>query len=123
MRCIKIKRVLIVDDQHGIRMLLKEILVKEGYETYSAADGEEAIQIVSEVKPHLVLLDMKIPGMDGLDILKHIKDVNESIKVMIMTAYGELNMINEAMEIGAISYFLKPFDINDIRVLVKKELC
>lgn len=102
---------------------MKEILLKEGYETYLAADGEEAIQIVNEVKPDLVLLDMKIPGMDGIDILKHIIKVDKSIKVMIMTAYAELNMINEAMEIGAISYFLKPFDINDIRASVKKELC
>ncbi len=117
------KKVLVVDDQAGIRILLNEILQKEGYEAYSAANGEEALKIVSEKVPDLVILDMKIPGMDGIEILTRIKAKNADIKVMIMTAYGELNMINEAMEIGAVSYFLKPFDINEIRQSIRMELC
>jgi len=116
------KKLLIVDDQYGIRMLLDEIFQKEGYETYQAANGQEALEIVKKENPHLVILDMKIPGMDGLEILKHIKQIDEQVKVIIMTAYGELDMIQEAMKLGAITHFAKPFDIEEIKVAVKKEL-
>lgn len=117
------KRLLIVDDQYGIRILLSEVFIKDGYKIYLAETGEEALEIVKKEKPDLVLLDVKIPGMDGLDILKHIKEYDENIKVMMMTAYGELDLMGKAMERGAIAYFLKPFDINEIRSSVEKELC
>lgn len=117
------KRLLIVDDQFGIRLLLSEVFLKEGYEIYSAATGEEALAIVNKEKLDLVMLDIKIPGMDGIDILKQIKKIDKNLKVIMMTAYGELNLIGEAMKKGAIAYFLKPFDIYEIRQTVKKELC
>ena len=63
--------------------------------------------------PDLVLLDMKIPGMDGLEILKHIKQDRSEIKVIMMTAYGELDMIKEATDLGALMHFTKPFDIDE----------
>ncbi|MDF2938123.1 MAG: spo0F, partial [Paenibacillaceae bacterium] len=69
-----------------------------------------------------VLLDMKIPGMDGLDILKHIKQIDSSIKVIMMTAYGELDMIKEATDLGALTHFTKPFDIDELRLAVNTEL-
>lgn len=116
------KRILVVDDQFGIRILLNEIFSKEGYDTFSAASGQEALEIVEKKEPHLVLLDMKIPGMDGLEILTRIKEMNEQVKVIIMTAYGELNMINEAMASGAVAYFSKPFDIDEVRITVHKEM-
>lgn len=113
------KKLLVVDDQYGIRLLLHELFKKEGYVTFQAASGQEALNIVGERQPHIVLLDMKIPGMDGLEILKHIHSMNEQVKVIIMTAYGELNMINEAMALGAIAFFAKPFDINEVKTFVK----
>ena len=70
----------------------------------------------------LVLLDMKIPGMDGIEILKRMKMIDESIRVIIMTAYGELDMIKESKELGALTHFAKPFDIDEIRDAVKKYL-
>lgn len=114
------KKILVVDDQYGIRILLTEIFNKEGYDTFSAENGEEALSIVRRKKPRLVLLDMKIPGMDGLEILKRIKRLNDETKVIIMTAYGELNMINEAMAVGAINFFSKPFDIDEMRASVQE---
>jgi two-component system, response regulator, stage 0 sporulation protein F len=69
-----------------------------------------------------MILDMKIPGMDGLEILRRVKKTNPEINVIIMTAYGELDMIHEAMELGAITHFAKPFDIDEIREVVRKEL-
>lgn len=116
------KKVLIVDDQNGIRVLLVEVFSNEGYNTFQASNGKLALEIVRNESPDLVLLDMKIPGMDGLDILKHIKQIDASIKVIMMTAYGELDMIKEATDLGALTHFTKPFDIDDLRLAVNKEL-
>lgn len=113
-------KLLIVDDQFGIRILLSEVFQKAGYKTYQAANGVQALDIVEKHNPDLVLLDMKIPGMDGLEILKRMKLINEDIRVIIMTAYGELDMIQEAKDLGAITHFAKPFDIDEIREAVKK---
>jgi two-component system response regulator (stage 0 sporulation protein F) len=114
--------ILIVDDQYGIRILLNEVLKKEGYNTLQAANGPEAVKLAKEHNPDLVLLDMKIPGMDGIEILKRMKADNPDIRAIIMTAYGELDMIQEAKNIGAITHVPKPFDIDDIRKTVKDHL-
>ncbi|QCT00852.1 response regulator receiver protein [Paenibacillus algicola] len=115
-------KVLIVDDQNGIRILLMEVFSSEGYETFQAANGRIALDIVKSQAPDLVLLDMKIPGMDGLEILKHIKQMNPEIKVIMMTAYGELDMIKEATDLGALMHFTKPFDIDEMRMAVNMQL-
>ncbi|NMO97918.1 response regulator [Paenibacillus lemnae] len=115
-------KVLIVDDQNGIRILLMEVFSSEGYETFQAANGRIALDIVRNHVPDLVLLDMKIPGMDGLEILKHIKQMNPDIKVIMMTAYGELDMIKEATDLGALMHFTKPFDIDEMRLAVNMQL-
>jgi two-component system, response regulator, stage 0 sporulation protein F len=115
-------KILIVDDQFGIRILLNEVLQKEGYDTFQAANGLQALEILNGHVPDLVLLDMKIPGMDGIEILKRMKVLQPDIKVIIMTAYGELDMIQEAMDLGAITHFAKPFDIDDIRKAVEKHI-
>jgi two-component system response regulator (stage 0 sporulation protein F) len=115
-------KILIVDDQFGIRILLNEVFQKEGYNTYQAANGLQALDIVKKHDPDLVLLDMKIPGMDGIEILKRMKVIDPDIRVIIMTAYGELDMIQEAKDLGAIMHFAKPFDIDDIRGAEKLHL-
>lgn len=116
------KKVLIVDDQNGIRVLLMEVFSSEGYLTFQASNGKLALEIVRSEAPDLVLLDMKIPGMDGLEILKHLKAINMDIKVIMMTAYGELDMIKEATDHGALMHFTKPFDIDEMRMAVNMQL-
>ncbi|MEH7352198.1 response regulator [Neobacillus drentensis] len=116
------EKILIVDDQFGIRILLNEVFQKEGYQTFQAANGIQALDIVTKHDPDLVLLDMKIPGMDGIEILKRMKVIDPDIRVIIMTAYGELDMIQEAKDLGAITHFAKPFDIDDIRAAVRKHI-
>lgn len=113
---------LIVDDQNGIRVLLMEVFSSEGYNTFQASNGKLALEIVRSESPDLVLLDMKIPGMDGLEILKHVKAINKEIKVIMMTAYGELDMIKEATDHGALMHFTKPFDIDEMRIAVNMQL-
>lgn len=116
------KRLLIVDDQVGIRILLLEVFATEGYDTFQAANGRAALEIVRNHRPDLVLLDMKIPGMDGLEILKQVKEYDRSIKVIMMTAYGELDMIKEATDLGALMHFTKPFDIDEMRLAVNMQM-
>ncbi|MFJ7648903.1 response regulator [Lysinibacillus sp. NPDC097279] len=116
------KRLLIVDDQQGIRLLLNEVLKKEGYVTYLAANGAEALRYAEEESMDCVLLDMKIPGMDGIEILKCLKEKWPQLPVFMMTAYGELDVVQEALDLGAIRYFTKPFDIFEVRDAVNKTL-
>ncbi|MEK5230674.1 response regulator [Lysinibacillus sp. FSL K6-0232] len=116
------KRLLIVDDQQGIRLLLNEVLKKEGYTTYLAANGPEALKFASEQEMDCVLLDMKIPGMDGIEILRRLKEKWPKLPVFMMTAYGELDVVQEALKLGAIRYFTKPFDIFEVRDEVNKTL-
>ncbi|MFE3574189.1 response regulator [Lysinibacillus sp. NPDC059133] len=116
------KRLLIVDDQPGIRLLLNEVLKKEGYGTYLAANGIEALKYAEEEEIDCVLLDMKIPGMDGIEILKRLKEKWPQLPVFMMTAYGELDVVQEALDLGAIRYFTKPFDIFEVRDEVNKIL-
>lgn len=107
--------VLIVDDQPGIRLLLQELFRKENYETRVASNGVEALQKVKQEQPGCILLDMKMPGMDGIDVLKHIKKEWPEIPVIMMTAYEELKLTEKALEFGAVNYFTKPFDIFEVR--------
>lgn len=119
---MSIMELLIVDDQQGIRLLLNEVFKKEGFFPHLAATGQEALQIVETSDISLILLDMKIPGMDGIEILRRIKNIKPDIPVIMMTAYGELGVINEALDLGAVKYFTKPFDIFEVRDEVKKIL-
>ncbi|MDB5083272.1 MAG: two-component system response regulator [Bacilli bacterium] len=115
-------KVLIVDDQYGIRVLLHEVLESEGIKIFEAPNGPTALDIVANEQPDLVLLDMKIPGMDGLEILRHIRQIEPKTKVIMMTAYGELDLIQEAMALGALTHFTKPFDIDELRMAVNEQL-
>ncbi|WP_062308546.1 response regulator [Alicyclobacillus sendaiensis] len=115
-------KVLVVDDQFGIRVLLHEVLQREGYEVFQASNGPSALSIVEREQPDLVLLDMKIPGMDGLEILRNLRKLGVDAKVIMMTAYGELDLIHEALEMGAVAHFTKPFDIDELRRAVREHL-
>lgn len=116
------REILIVDDQRGIRLLLDELFKKEGFITHLAANGYDALKIAKEKAIDCVLLDMKIPGMDGLEILAHLKSDNPDLPVIMMTAYVEQHMIDTATELGVTKYFSKPFNIFEIRDEVKKIL-
>lgn len=109
------KKLLIVDDQMGIRLLLDEVFRREGFVTRLAANGMEALQIVKEEVPDCVLLDMKMPGIDGIEVLKRLKSEWPDVPVMMMTAYGEIELTDDALSIGAEKYFTKPFDIYEVR--------
>lgn len=103
--------VLVIDDQPGIRRLLVEVLTEEGHLVVAASNGYEGLQKAKECQPQLILMDMKMPGMDGIETLRELKKAGLGDKVIMMTAYGELDLVNQAREIGAYDYITKPFDI------------
>lgn len=115
-------KILIVDDQMGVRRLLYEAFKETGYDVDMAASGQEAILKVKESAPALILMDMKMPGMNGLEALKEIKKIRQEVAVIIMTAYGELEIVAQAMKLGVKEYITKPFDLNELTLLVKKTL-
>jgi DNA-binding response OmpR family regulator len=107
------KHILVVDDNEDIRSLLSLVLQKEGYHVFLAANGNEAIEIVKNNKLDLILLDVMMPGLSGLEVLSSIrankdKKISE-IPVMMITAKSTVSDIDEAVENGATSYIIKPF--------------
>lgn len=114
-RGVFLKSLLIVDDQTGIRLLLDEVFRKEGFITKLASNGLEALQAMEETLPGCVLLDMKMPGLNGIEVLRRIKTKWPAVPVIMMTAYGEIELTEDALEIGAVRYFTKPFDIFEVR--------
>lgn len=114
--------IMVVDDRVGIRKLLDEVLQSAGYHVITAASGNEAQNLVRKEKIDLVLLDMKMSGMDGLETLTHIKEEAPQIIVLIMTAYEELEILQEAARRGAAACISKPFDIDELKELVAQKL-
>jgi two-component system, response regulator, stage 0 sporulation protein F len=108
------KTILIVEDQQSIRILLAEMLKLNKYETLMADNGQEAITLVESHQPDAVILDLKMPGMDGVEVLSRIRKAGSDVPVIIMTAYGELQIIEEAKRLGIHTNFTKPFDIMEM---------
>src|SRR5512133_1029274 len=119
MRKIKI---LVVDDEHLIRWSLEQNLKKQGYEVLTAGSGEDALNIVREDQPDLVLLDIQLPGISGLDVLEKIKEIDEDIIVIMVTAHGGLETAVTAMRIGAYDYLNKPFNLDEMAIVIRKAL-
>jgi DNA-binding response OmpR family regulator len=115
------ERILVVDDEIHVVRLLQKYLTSKGYEVYTATDGLEAIQKVKDVRPHIVLLDILMPGMGGIDTLKEIKKINSKIAVIMVTAVIDEELAQRTLQLGADDYIVKPFDLNYIEtcVLVK----
>lgn len=116
------KNLLIVDDQMGVRRLLYEAFQEENYQIELAGSGFEALDKIGLQRPDLVLMDMKMPGMNGLEVLRELKNREIALKFILMTAYGELEIVTEAMSLGIAQYITKPFDINEVRQIVKENL-
>jgi two-component system response regulator (stage 0 sporulation protein F) len=117
------KRLLVVDDNQGVRFLLRELLTSEGYEVLDAANAQEAIFHAANDDLSLVLLDIKMPGMTGLEALNHIKTLSPNLPVILISAYSEMNMLNKALKLHPQTLFIsKPFDLDHVRKIVKNIL-
>jgi AmiR/NasT family two-component response regulator len=104
------RRVVIAEDEAIIRLDLKEILLDEGYDVVGETGrGDEAVELVRDHQPDLVILDVKMPGSDGLAAARAIKDLDLKVAVLILTAFSQRNLIDEAREAGVAAYLVKPF--------------
>ena len=116
------KKILIVDDEKNIRLTLSQALETLGMPVQTAGDGEEALQTLQDSDFSLVLLDLKLPGMDGLEVLRRIRVSWPKIPVIMITAHGSIEYAVEAMKLGAIDFIRKPFSPGEIRALVSQVL-
>lgn len=101
---------------------MKEALEEEGYKVYAEKNGEDSLKIVKEVIPDLILLDLKMPGMDGIDLLKWVKSLDQNMLVILLTGHASVDSAVSAMKAGAFDYLEKPFKIEHIKVVVDKAL-
>jgi two-component system, OmpR family, alkaline phosphatase synthesis response regulator PhoP len=109
--------ILVVDDEKNIRMTMSQSLEPLGASVQTAVNGEEALQKLRNETFGLVFLDLKMPGMDGMDVLRHIKEERPETRVIIITAHGTISSAVEAMKLGAVDFIQKPFSPADIRDL------
>jgi DNA-binding NtrC family response regulator len=114
--------ILIVEDEAKMRRLLELNLGEDGFTTFSAEDAETGLKLLQQNAIDLVLTDLKLPGMNGLEFLQAVKRQNAALPVVVMTAFGSVETAVEAMKAGAADYVLKPFSLSEIRMVVRKEL-
>src|SRR6202522_604171 len=114
--------ILIVEDEAKMRRLLELNLGEDGFSTLSAGDAESGLKLLRENTINLVVTDLKLPGMNGLELLHAIKRQNAALPVLVMTAFGTVETAVEAMKAGASDYVLKPFSLSEMRMVIRKEL-
>ena len=115
-------RILIVDDEPDLLSILSEELVKRGYQADAAFSGEEAIEKLKENRPDLVLLDIRMPGMGGLEALKRIREIGPDIGVIVVTAVRDARLAKEALTLGAYDYVMKPVDFTHLEMVMTAKL-
>lgn len=113
---------LIADDEELIRWSLSEHLSAAGYGIHEAKDGEEALKAVTEIGPVAVLLDVRMPKMTGIEVLRHLRESGNDVPVIMITAYGAVETAIEATRLGATAYIQKPFDLREVEITVERAL-
>jgi len=117
-----VHKILVVDDEKDICEFVKTFFSERGYDVLMAHSGDEALSSIKTNKPELVLLDVKMKGMDGIATLKHIKEYDRNIKVMMVTALDDQERIDEASRLGACGYITKPLTLDNLEQAVEKNL-
>lgn len=116
-------KILVVDDSYYMRTILKSMIVDAGYDVIDeAANGQDAITIASRENPDLITLDLILPDNSGLDVLKKLKKDNPEIQVIVVSAVGQENIVQQAIEIGAAAYIVKPFEEQKVLSTIKEVL-
>ena len=116
------KPILIVEDEAIMRESLRDWLTDGGYQVETAEDGEAALQTISEQDFGIVILDLRLPGKDGLEVLREAKEKSPQLKGIIITAYPSVQTAVEAIREGAVDYLPKPFELNDLEKLIRETL-
>ena len=115
-------RLLVVDDEPSMREFLEILLAQEGYQVATAASGEEGLKIYRQLEPDLILTDVKMPGMSGLDLIREIHALDAAIPIIAITAYASADDAIRAVREGAYDYLSKPFQIEDLRIIIRNAL-
>ena len=113
-------RVLVVDDEESLRLVLRTLLRKHGYEVEVAVSGEEALAKILASPPDFVLTDIRMGGMDGISLVKEIRKAGLETVVIVMSAYGSIDLAMEAMQAGAYDYVAKPFRQDEVLLTLRK---
>lgn len=118
----KKQTILVVDDEPMILRIFKRLLSEEGYTVLTARNGKEGLEVVRKKNLELVILDLKLPDMSGIDILRRIRKLRKNVEVIVITGHGTMKTARAAMGLGAYDYITKPFENNHVRALVKNAL-
>jgi len=118
----KKKIILVVEDEKPLRIALCNVLQDEGFCILEAEDGKIALELMRDNRPNLVITDLKMPKVDGMKLLKRIKEIDQSLPVIVITAYGTSSTAIDAMKHGAYDYITKPFDLDEVLLTVKRAL-
>ena len=113
-------KILLVDDDDGIRNSFKTILTRKGYEVDARSSGFEAVNCIKKSNYDILLTDLKMPNMNGIELLKEARKLDPNLGVIIMTGYGEIASYLEAMDLGAVEYLNKPVKTADLEIILKK---
>ena len=116
------KRILIVDDETNVRLNFRTTLETEGYEIFEARSGEQAVRLLAEHSFALAILDVRMPGMDGLELLAKMRESGIKVRAMVVTAYGDVPHAVKALKLGAIDFLEKPLHPEDLRKIVAEIL-
>ncbi|MBF7084567.1 sigma-54-dependent Fis family transcriptional regulator [Desulfallas sp. Bu1-1] len=115
-------KILIIDDEKHMCWALEKAMRQEGYIAISASNGMDGLKKIKDEMPSLVILDLKMPGMDGMQVLKKAREINPRLPVIILTAHGTIDTAIEAMKMGAVDYVTKPFDLVELNIMIKQHL-
>ncbi|MCK5241442.1 sigma-54-dependent Fis family transcriptional regulator [bacterium] len=116
------QRILIIDDEPEICWIIKKVLSEKGFDVFNAFNGEQGIEQVAEVDPDLVFLDIKLPGIDGLEVLRQVKEKHPTLPVIILSAFDDVNAAVRAMKLGAYDYLSKPLNVDEMQITLKNAL-
>ncbi|MDY6973308.1 MAG: response regulator [Thermodesulfobacteriota bacterium] len=110
----KLTKILVVDDELPICDILDEFLSLQGYQITTATNGQDALSLFEGSRPHMVLLDLSMPGMSGMEVLRRIRAVDKETHVIIASAFGDSDTVREALKMGANYYMEKPIDLDHL---------
>ncbi|GAA0349465.1 acetoacetate metabolism transcriptional regulator AtoC [Morganella psychrotolerans] len=115
-------RILIVDDEKNLSQMLQTAFRIDGHDILTAGDGEAAVACFKQEQPDVVLMDIRMPKLDGIEALQQMRDINSGIPVILMTAYAAVETAVEALRLGAFDYVIKPFDLTELKLLISRAL-
>ena len=117
-----VRKILVADDEEVTRDLFKRLIPRLGHEIYTASNGQEALEMIRENNFDLLIMDLKMPVMDGMELLDRIHQLGKEIPTVVITGYATMEITKQALEAGCIDLVIKPFSLEDIQRAIKKAL-